>query len=87
MATRLGERYRQARGVRAFTGGLAPLTIGLLAATGWILLEPLRAQGDSARLWSGLALVAATVALMLGTRLSAMWPIAAGALVGIAGLV
>ncbi|HZF78529.1 MAG TPA: chromate transporter, partial [Rubrivivax sp.] len=86
-ATRLGHRYREARGVRAFTSGLAPLTIGLLVATGWILLEPLRSTPDSARLIGGVLLGAGTVALMLVGRLSPLWPIAAGALAGIAGLV
>jgi chromate transporter len=86
-ATRLGHRYRQARSVRAFTSGLAPLTIGLLVATGWILLEPLRSTTDSARLVGGVLLAAATVALMLGSRLSPLWPIAAGALAGITGYV
>jgi chromate transporter len=86
-ATRLGHRYRQARSVRAFTSGLAPLTIGLLVATGWILLEPLRSTTDSARLIGGVLLAAATVALMLGSRLSPLWPIAAGALAGITGYV
>ena len=86
-ATRLGHCYRQARSVRAFTSGLAPLTIGLLVATGWILLEPLRSTTDSARLIGGVLLAAATVALMLGSRLSPLWPIAAGALAGITGYV
>jgi chromate transporter len=86
-ATRLGHRYRQARSVRAFTSGLAPLTIGLLVATGWILLEPLRSTTDSARLIGGVLLAAATVSLMLGSRLSPLWPIAAGALAGITGYV
>jgi chromate transporter len=86
-ATRLGERYRQALWLRAFTSGLAPLTIGLLVATGWILLEPLRSTLDVARLGAGVLLVAATVALMLRTRLSPLWAIGAGALAGITGLV
>ena len=86
-ATRVGERYRQSRGLRAFTGGLAPLTIGLLIATGWILLEPLRSDAAGARQWGGALLAAGTVALMLRTKLSPLWPIAAGALTGIVGLV
>ena len=40
--TRWGDRNQQSRGLRAFTTGMAPLTIGLLLATGWILLEPTR---------------------------------------------
>ncbi|HLL20374.1 MAG TPA: chromate transporter [Rubrivivax sp.] len=86
-ATRLGERHRKARSVRAFTSGLAPLTIGLLIASGWVLLEPLRSTVDSTRLWAGWLLVAATVTLMWRTKLSPLWPIAAGALAGGAGVV
>ena len=39
-AGRWGHQRRETRGVRAFTGGMAPLTIGLLLATGWLLAEP-----------------------------------------------
>ncbi len=80
-AARWGERHRQVRALRAFTAGMAPLTLGLLLATGWILLEPARAQ------WSGAVLVAATVLAMLRTRLSPLWLIAAGAVAGAAGWV
>lgn len=65
--------------MRAFTTGMAPLTLGLLLATGWLLAEPAR---DSI---GGLLLVVATVAVMLRTKLSPMWLVAAGALVGAAG--
>jgi chromate transporter len=62
--------------VRALHAGLAPITIGLLLATGWILLEP------AARDWRAGALAAATLALMLRTKSSPLVPIAAGALAG-----
>ena len=39
-ATRWGAKRRETRGVRAFTAGLTPLTIGLLLATGWLLAGP-----------------------------------------------
>jgi len=58
---------------------MAPLTIGLLLATGWVLTEPLRGHVAT---W---ALVAVAVAFMLHTRLSPLWPIAIGAVVGAAG--
>jgi chromate transporter len=75
-ATRWGAQRRESIGVRAFTSGLAPMTIGLLLATGWVLTEPARRQPGS------IALVVVTVAIMLRTRLSPMWPIALGAVVG-----
>ena len=40
VATRWGAQRRETRGVRAFTTGLTPLTIGLLVATGWLLARP-----------------------------------------------
>lgn len=78
-AGRMGERFRQARGMRAFQGGLAPVAIGLLLATGAVLLRP---AATSATAW---LLVAGTLWLMLRTRRNPMWAMAAGALVGAAG--
>lgn len=65
--------------VRALHAGLAPVTIGLLLATGWILFEP--QAGD----WASAVLALGTIAFMLRTRLSPMWPIACGAIAGAAG--
>jgi chromate transporter len=78
-ASRYGERNRQARGLRAFTTGMAPVTIGLLLSTGWILMEPTRGH------WGSAVLVAATLLVMLRTRYSPLWPICAGAVAGVAG--
>ena len=75
-AARLGHRYNETRPVRAFTAGMTPLTLGLLLATGWILLEPARDH------WAVLPLLACTLWVMLRTRWSPLWPIAAGALLG-----
>ena len=80
-ASRWGERRRQARGLRAFTAGLAPISIGLLIATGWILLQPAGLR------WQPAVLVAGAVWLMLRTRRSPLWAIAAGAVVGAMGWV
>ncbi|MDE2274789.1 MAG: chromate transporter [Burkholderiales bacterium] len=81
LVTRWGSRRSQASGVRAFTAGLAPLTIGLMLATSWILLEPTRAHPIAP------LLVAGTLWVMLRTRLSPLWALAAGALVGVLGWV
>jgi len=75
-ATRWGATRRESIGVRAFTAGMAPLTIGLLLATGWVLTEPTR------HMPAALVLVAVSVGVMLRTRLSPLWPIALGAVVG-----
>lgn len=70
------ELRRSARGVQAFSAGLAPLTLGLLLATGWVLLAPHRDQG----LAPLLALV--VVGTMLAWKISPLWLIALGAVVG-----
>jgi chromate transporter len=79
-ASRWGAQRRESRSVRAFTAGLAPLTLGLLLATGWILTEPVRLHVGA------MLLVPLTVLVMLKTRLSPIWPVAAGALAGAFGL-
>ena len=78
-ASRWGHRRGQSRALRAFTAGMAPLTIGLLLATSWILLQPVGLH------WQAAALVLATLLLMLRTHLSPLWAIAAGAVAGAAG--
>ena len=84
-ATRWGAQRRETRGVRAFTTGLTPLTLGLLLATGWVLAEPyLR---DVAHRWGALGLIVISVFVMLRTKLSPMWLVALGALAGLFGWV
>ena len=81
--TRWGAARRDTRGVQAFTTGLAPLTIGLLIATGWILAEPF--LRDPPHRLGALALIAISVAAILRTRISPMWLIGLGAGVGALG--
>jgi chromate transporter len=77
-AARWTQRHDARPGVQAFRAGMAPITIGLLMATGWILAGP--TLGDPALL----AVTAATVLLVWKTRLNPLWLIGAGALAGIA---
>jgi len=79
--TRWGFRRRDTRGGKSFVSGMAPVTLGLLLSTGWLLSLPV-AQKPAAVL-----LIGGTVVLMLKTRISPMWPIALGALVGALGWV
>ena len=79
-ASRWGTARRETRGVRAFTTGLTPLTIGLLFATGWILAEPYLAE--PAHRLGAIGLIAISVGVMGWTRLSPMWLVGLGALVG-----
>lgn len=79
--SRRHERARRTPAVRAFSAGMAPLVIGLLGATGWILTEPLRDRP------AALALTATTVLVMARTRVGPMWLIGAGAGLGALGVV
>ena len=60
---------------------MAPLSVGLLVASAWVLLEPVGPHMPAA------LLVAATLLFMLRTKQSPMWPIAAGAVAGALGWV
>lgn len=80
-ATRWAQARRDTVGVRAFTAGMAPLTLGLLAATSWVLTQPFRLQPGA---W---VLLAVTVGLTLHTRISPLWMVGLGALAGGLGLV
>jgi chromate transporter len=81
--TRWGARRRESRGVRAFTTGLTPLTIGLLVATGWLLAAPYAT--DRVHAVGTVALVVVTVAVMVRTKVSPMWLVGGGAVVGALG--
>lgn len=78
-AMRWGRQRSHTRGVRAFTHGMAPLTLGLLAATGWMLAQPNRGSPG------GMALVFGTAVIAMKTRIGPLWLIALGAVVGMFG--
>ena len=84
MATRWGHRNRNRRGVRAFKQGMAPVVIGLLLATAWVLA---RAHGEWTTDWPLWVLTAVTTLLVWRTRLHLLWLLAAGALLGALGWV
>jgi chromate transporter len=79
MVGRLRHARQDAMPVRAFSVGLAPLTIGLLIATGWVLSLPSLDHPFA------LLLVPATILFMLKTARSPLWMIAGGAVVGALG--
>lgn len=81
VVTRWGAARRDSLAVRAFISGMAPVTLGLLLATGSLLAAPVADQGP------GLALVAAATLLTWRTRLHALWLILGGAVLGAMGLV
>jgi len=84
LASQWGHRNGHLRAVRAFKQGMAPIVTGLLLATGWILALSPR---DSRPAWPLGLLTAATTLLVWRTRIHLLWLLAAGALLGILGLV
>ena len=84
-ATRWGHRNRERREVRAFKQGMAPVVVGLLIATGWVLAAGNVASDVPAwRLW----LLSGTAAFIVWrTRVHLLWLLGAGALLGAFGLV
>ena len=79
--TRLDASNPEAPLGRAVRSGLAPITVGLMLSSGWILMHS--ADSD----WRGTALTVLTVVLVLRTKLNLIWLIVAGAIAGIAGIV
>jgi chromate transporter len=79
-ATRWAQARQHRIGIRAFKAGLAPITIALLAATGWVLT----AQNPTAPV---ILLTAITALFAWRTRIHVLWLIAAGAIAGATGLV
>lgn len=82
VAARWGHRNRELRAVRAFKQGLAPIVIGLLIATGWVLSATHGDPLDNAPLW----LVTGVVTLVVWrTKIHLLWILAAGGLLGAMG--
>jgi chromate transporter len=66
---------------RALRRGLAPVTIGLVLASCWVLTTTINHDVP------GYFLTALTIALVLKSKINPLWMIAAGALIGVVGLV
>jgi len=84
VASRWGHQNRELRAVRAFKQGMAPIVVGLLMATGWILTINLGTTLANWPLWL-LAFVSALV--VWRTRLHLLWLLSAGGLLGWLGVV
>ncbi|MCC2973738.1 chromate transporter [Massilia sp. IC2-476] len=78
-----GHRNRERRAVRAFRLGMAPVVIGMLLATSWLL------AGAGAHLagWPTWLLALLSCLVIWRTRLHLLWMLGAGALVGALGFV
>lgn len=84
-AQRSTQRHERSLWVRSLHAGMAPLTLGLLVATGWLVIEPglLRPPvGGAAAQAVAASLVLGTLLLSLKTALPPLVPIAAGAALG-----
>ena len=86
-ASRWGQRNRGRRSVRAFKQGMAPLVVGLLLATGWLLSSAGGASGQPTREWRLWLLSLACTLLVWRTRLHLLWLLGLGALLGAMGWV
>ncbi len=84
VAARWAHANGQRRAVRAFKQGMAPVVVGLMLATGWILS---RAHGNPLTDWPVWLLTATAALLVWRTRLHLLWLLGAGALLGWFGLV
>jgi chromate transporter len=78
---RYSRLHRERRWVRAMHHGMAPITVGLLLSSGWLLAR------QEAGSWQRIVLIAATVALVMRTRVNPLWILLAGAVLGVLGLV
>jgi chromate transporter len=80
-ASRAMDRFAHSPWRAALQAGLAPVTVGLVLGTGWVLT---RAADHSVAAY---ALTAGGAAWMLWARWNPMWLLALGAVLGLAGLV
>jgi chromate transporter len=75
------ERWRDAPWRIAIQRGLAPVTVGLILSSGYILAR----TADHS--WGAYVVTGATLLLALGTRLHPLWLLAVAAVLGACGLV
>ncbi len=75
------ERFRGARWRAIVQAGLAPVAVGLILATGWVI------AGSGHPGWTSWGVVAASAALVARTRVNPLWLLAGAGALGLAGLV
>ena len=78
---RVWERYRHTGWRAAVEAGLAPVTVGLVLASGYVLIRA--ADHD----WRSFVLTGASATLTLLTRVNAFWVLAAAGALGAAGII
>ena len=80
LVSRVWERHRSAQWRIAMAAGLTPVTVGLVASSGWLLS---RGADTNAKL---MAVTVATAFVAGATRINPLWCLGAGAAMGFAGL-
>lgn len=78
---RTWEKFREARWRNAIQGGLVPVSIGLIAASAFILAVA------ADRNWIAAAVTVATATIGYFTRVNPLWLFLAAALIGLAGYI
>ena len=81
IASTLHARHADTPLALAVRRGLAPVALGFMLASGWLLL---RSIGHD---WRGYLIALITLVIAMGTRLNPLWLLAAGAAAGMAGLI
>jgi chromate transporter len=76
----LSSRFPGSRLGRAFRVGFAPITIGLMYASGWVLVRSVDTDVRS------LLATVVTVVVVFRSRMNPLWLIAAGAAAGVGGV-
>jgi chromate transporter len=81
VASTLHARHADAPLALAVRRGLAPVALGFMLASGWLLL---RSIGHD---WRGYLIALVALVMAMGTRLNPLWLLAAGGVAGMAGLI
>ena len=84
VAAQWGQRNRERLSVRAFKQGMAPIVVGLMLATSWILAL---SNGNQPQDWPLWALSGTTALIVWRSNFHLLWLLGAGALLGWFGLV
>ena len=82
LVERVWQRFRGTPFRRAFEAGLAPISVGLMIATGWVV-----ARGAPGAGWTAYAITGAATALMLFTRANPLLVFAAAGALGLLGVI
>jgi len=81
-----GHKNSQRSFVRAFKSGLAPIVIGLMMSTGWLLQKGQHTDSSISTLIASWAVTILSALLVWKTRIHLLWLLALGALLGALGV-